>query len=87
MDWHRKRKIITGLFLGGIGLLIALAGVSIYLDARSVRQNAALSDIRNPRLPGHESTGGTDRHRDRRAAAILIAGDPVYLEPFLPGPR
>jgi len=84
MSWHRKRKIITGLFLGGIALLIALAGVSIFLDARSVRENDALSDIRNR----------VARATDLLVALIdietgvrgyLIAGDPVYLEPFYRG--
>jgi diguanylate cyclase (GGDEF)-like protein len=84
MDWHRKRKILTALFLGGIGLLIALAGVSIYLDARSVRQNAAVSDIR------HKVAQTTDLlvaliDIETGLRGYLIAGDPIYLEPFYGG--
>jgi len=84
MDWHRKRKIITALFLSGIGLLIALAGVSLYLDARSVRQNAALSEIRK-----HVSQATNllvaliDIETGVRG--YVIAGDPLYLEPLYRG--
>jgi diguanylate cyclase (GGDEF)-like protein len=84
MDWHRKRRIITTLFLAGIALLVVLAVVSIYLDSRSVRQNAELSRIRQ----------NVSRSTDLLVALIdietgvrgyLIAGDPVYLEPYYRG--
>ena len=47
MNWHRKRQIITVLFGAGIALLIAMAGVSVYLDSLSVKRNAELSEIRD----------------------------------------
>jgi diguanylate cyclase (GGDEF)-like protein len=84
MDWHRKRKIITGLFLGGIALLIALAGLSIYLDARAVRQNAALSDIRD-RVSQATNLLLALIDIETGVRGYLISGDPAYLEPFYRG--
>jgi diguanylate cyclase (GGDEF)-like protein len=84
MDWHRKRKIITGLFLGGLSLLFAMAGVSLYLDSRSVQQSAQLSDIRQ------RVSQGTDLlvaliDIETGARGYLIAGDLSYLEPLYRG--
>jgi diguanylate cyclase (GGDEF)-like protein len=84
MDWQRKRKIITGLFLGGITLLIALAGTSLYLDSRAVRQSAELSQIR------HRVSQATDLlvaliDIETGVRGYLIAADPIYLEPFYRG--
>jgi hypothetical protein len=47
MDWHRKRRIITALFAAGIVLLTALGGVSAYIDAQVLKQNAELSKLRD----------------------------------------
>jgi len=84
MSWHRKRRILTGLFLGGIALLIALAGVSIYLDARTVRENDALSAIRN-RVSQATNLLVALIDIETGVRGYLIAGDPVYLEPFYRG--
>jgi diguanylate cyclase (GGDEF)-like protein len=84
MDWHRKRKVITALFLGGIVLLVAMTAVSLVLDGRSVQQSAQLSTIR------HRVTQATDLlvaliDIETGARGYLISGDPAYLEPFYRG--
>jgi diguanylate cyclase (GGDEF)-like protein len=84
MDWHRKRKIITGLFYGSIAMLIALAGVSLYLDARSVAQTNALSEIRD-RVSKATNLLVALIDIETGLRGFLIAGDPVYLEPFYRG--
>ncbi len=84
MDWHRKRKIITALFVSGITLLVLLAVTSIYLDSRSVRLSAGLSQIR------HRVSQATDLlvaliDIETGARGYVITGDPIYLEPFYRG--
>ena len=84
MGWHRKRKIIAGLFLGGIALIVVMVGVSLYLDSRSVRQSAELSQIR------HDVSQTTDLlvaliDIETGVRGYLIAGDPRYLEPYYRG--
>jgi diguanylate cyclase (GGDEF)-like protein len=84
MNWHRKRQIITILFAAGIGLLAAMAGLSLYLDSRVVEQNAELSELRD------HVAAATDVQValidiETGVRGYLIAGDPTYLEPFYRG--
>jgi diguanylate cyclase (GGDEF)-like protein len=84
MNWHRKRKIITSLFLGGVALLVVLAVASVYVDNRSIRLNDALSEIRGRVAKSTDLLVGLiDIETGLRG--YLIAGDPAYLEPFYRG--
>jgi diguanylate cyclase (GGDEF)-like protein len=84
MNWHRKRQIITLLFVAGIALLAAMGGVSVYLDSRVVAQNAELSRLRD------RVVAATDLlvalvDIETGVRGYLIAGDPAYLEPYYRG--
>jgi diguanylate cyclase (GGDEF)-like protein len=84
MNWHRKRQIITLLFGAGIALLIAMAGVSVYLDSRSVERNAQLSKIRDRAdLATRLLTALIDVETGMRG--YLITADPAYLAPLYRG--
>jgi diguanylate cyclase (GGDEF)-like protein len=84
MSWHRRRQIITLLFGAGIALLIAMAGVSVYLGDRAVKRSAELSQIRDH----------TDAAQRLLVALVdietgirgyLITGEASYLGPLFRG--
>jgi diguanylate cyclase (GGDEF)-like protein len=84
MNWHRKRQIITALFGAGIALLIAMAGVSVYLDAASVQRNAELSKIRERTEVATKILAALiDIETGLRG--YLITDDPAYLAPLYRG--
>jgi len=84
MNWHRKRQIITLLFGAGIALLIAMAGVSVYLDSLSVERSAQLSKIRDRTdLATRLLTALIDIETGMRG--YLITADPSYLAPLYRG--
>jgi diguanylate cyclase (GGDEF)-like protein len=84
MNWHRKRRIITALFGAGIALLIAMAGVSVYLDSQAVKRSAELSQIR-------DHTDAAQRvlvslvDIETGMRGYLITGEASYLEPLFRG--
>ncbi len=84
MNWHRKRQIITLLFVAGIALLIAMAGVSVYLDAVSVERNAQLAKIRERNAVATRLLAALiDIETGIRG--YLITSDPAYLAPLYLG--
>jgi diguanylate cyclase (GGDEF)-like protein len=84
MNWHRKRQIITLLFAAGIALLIAMAGVSVYLDSLSIERNAQLSKIRDRTdVATRLLTALIDIETGVRG--YLITADPTYLAPLYRG--
>jgi diguanylate cyclase (GGDEF)-like protein len=84
MNWHRKRQIITALFGAGIALLIAMAAVSVYLDARAVERNAELGKIRDRNdVATHLLAALIDIETGVRG--YLITDDPAYLAPLYRG--
>jgi CHASE3 domain sensor protein len=84
MNWHRKRRIITALFGAGIALLIAMAGVSVYLDAVAVKRNAELSTIRDHTdVANRLLVSLVDIETGVRG--YLITADPSYLAPLYRG--
>jgi diguanylate cyclase (GGDEF)-like protein len=84
MNWHRKRQIITALFGAGIALLIAMAGVSVYLDAVSVQRNAELSKIR-ARTEVATKILAALIDIETGVRGYLITNDPAYLAPLYRG--
>ncbi|WP_395016247.1 diguanylate cyclase [Dongia sp.] len=84
MSWHRRRQIITLLFGAGIALLIALAGVSVYLDNQAVKRSAELSQIR-------DHTDAAQRvlvalvDIETGVRGYLITGESSYLAPLFRG--
>src|SRR5262249_13356162 len=84
MNWHQKRQIITILFSAGIALLIAMAGVSVYLDRLAVPRNAELSKIRD-RTEAASSLLVALVDIETGMRGYMITGDPSYLEPLYRG--
>jgi diguanylate cyclase (GGDEF)-like protein len=84
MNWHRKRQIITLLFVAGIALLAAMGGVSVYLDSRVVEQNAELSRLRDRVVVAADMLAALI-DIETGVRGYLIAGDPTYLEPYYRG--
>jgi diguanylate cyclase (GGDEF)-like protein len=84
MNWHRKRQIITLLFGAGIALLIAMAGVSVYLDARAVERNAELSKIRERTEVATQMLAALI-DIETGVRGYLITNDPAYLAPLYRG--
>jgi diguanylate cyclase (GGDEF)-like protein len=84
MNWHRKRRIITALFAAGIALLIAMAVVSVNLDARAVERNAELSKIRD-RSEAATKLLAALIDIETGVRGYLITGDPSYLAPLYRG--
>src|SRR3954471_23454930 len=84
MNWHRKRQIITALFGAGIALLIAMAGVSVYLDALSVQRNADLSKNRERTEVASKMLAALI-DIETGVRGYLITNDPAYLAPLYRG--
>jgi diguanylate cyclase (GGDEF)-like protein len=84
MNWHLKRQIITVLFAAGIALLIAMASVSVYLDAISVERNAELSKIRE-RVEVTTKMLAALIDIETGIRGYLITNDPAYLAPLYRG--
>jgi diguanylate cyclase (GGDEF)-like protein len=84
MDWHRKRQIITALFVAGIALLAALGGFSVYIDAQALKRNAELSQLRD-RVDAATNLLVALIDIETGVRGFVIAGDPIYLEPFYRG--
>ncbi|WP_459855154.1 sensor domain-containing diguanylate cyclase [Dongia sp. agr-C8] len=84
MSWHRRRQIITLLFGAGIALLIAMAGVSVYLDNQAVKRSAELSQMR-------DHTAAAQRvlvalvDIETGIRGYLITGESSYLAPLFRG--
>jgi len=84
MDWHRRSRIITSLFVAGIILLTAIAGVSSTIARHMVGDS-------------HELATVTDRTEDTTQLLValidietgvrgyLLAADPAYLDPYYRG--
>jgi diguanylate cyclase (GGDEF)-like protein len=84
MDWHRRRRIITSLFVVGIALLTVMAGVTVVIDGHAVEDSAELSRLRD------RSEAATQLlvaliDIETGVRGYVISADPTYLEPYYRG--
>src|SRR5262245_40083267 len=84
MNWHKRKRVITGLFICGIALLLSLAMSAVVFGIRTESMNSRLADLHRTQETAYAVLQAiVDAETGVRGFAIT--GNPDYLQPYYSG--